>query len=73
MLHGVRVVAGEEGLDEEMNDVVWFAGNLEAADSAVLVCARELSVPSYKLDSVVRKAHGAGASGLLILADEQSP
>lgn len=73
VLNGVRVVAGEAGLDDEMSDVVWFAGDLGFADRAVLVCAREISVPSYKLDSVVRKAHGAGASGLLILADEQPP
>ncbi|GAA1844940.1 helix-turn-helix domain-containing protein [Brevibacterium marinum] len=73
VLHGARVVAGEEGLDDDMDDVVWFAGDLSAVDRAVLVCAREFSVPSYKLDSLVRKAHDAGASGLLIFADDRSP
>lgn len=73
VLHGARVVAGEGGLDVEMDDVIWFAGDLSTADRAVLVCAREFSLPPYKLDSLVRKAHGAGAAGLIILADDRPP
>lgn len=73
VLDGARVVAGECGLDDEMGDVVWFTGDTRATACSLIVCSREYSAPAYKLDSLVRKAHGAGAAGLLILADDRPP
>ncbi|MBM6588861.1 helix-turn-helix domain-containing protein [Brevibacterium sp. RIT 803] len=72
-LEGARVVAGTSGLDGGMDDVVWFTGDTTAIARSLIVCAREYSVPAYKLDSLVRKAHGAGAAGLLILSDDRPP
>lgn len=73
VLAGAHVVAGGEGLDAAIDDVWWFTGDLTRTGGMLVVCAREFTVPAYKLDALIRRSHDAGAAGLLILADDRPP
>ncbi|WP_020392080.1 helix-turn-helix domain-containing protein [Kribbella catacumbae] len=73
VLQGVRVVAGASGTESVVDDVHWFAGDLEGVEGTLVICAESHVSPPYRLDALVRRAQQAGAVGLLIVAGSVHP
>lgn len=73
VLEGVRVIAGASGAESEVDDVHWYAGDLEGVERTLVVCAESHVSPAYRLDALVRRAQQAGAVGLLIVAGSMDP
>jgi hypothetical protein len=68
------LIAGSQGLDRAIRDLSWYSGELPAkAIGHLVVCAEAAVSPSYRLDSLVRRAESAGVTALLITAEEQPP
>lgn len=74
VLAEATLVAGADGLDRKVQDVVWYeGGELPDVDQHLVVCARATVVPAYRLEALVRRARSREAAGVVVHEPEPGP
>ena len=64
ILDGIQIVAGSAGVERRVTDVLWYEGDFEQVEGALMICGEAHVSPPYRLDALVRRARRpAAASG----------
>lgn len=73
ILDGIQIVAGSAGVERRVTDVLWYEGDFEQVEGALMICGEAHVSPPYRLDALVRRAQEARAAALLVVAGPAHP